>query len=75
MPDTRPHSAVGGVLAQIANAIERLAVETTPDTLLNATARELTERLGAELVIVSRRDGDALQEVTWHGATIGAKFA
>jgi putative nucleotidyltransferase with HDIG domain len=57
------HSAVGGVLAQIAGAVERLSSESTPAALLQATARELQDRLGAHLTVISRRDGERLREV------------
>jgi putative nucleotidyltransferase with HDIG domain len=63
MLDFAPHSAVGGVLAQIAGAVERLSSETTPTALLQATARELQERLDARMTVISRRDGERLREV------------
>jgi len=63
MLDFAPHSAVGGVLAQIAGAVERLSSETTPAALLQATARELQERLDARMTVISRRDGERLREV------------
>ena len=63
MLDSSPHTAVGGVLAQIAGAVERLSLESTPASLLQATARELQERLGARTTIISRRDGERLREV------------
>jgi putative nucleotidyltransferase with HDIG domain len=63
MLDSSPHTAVGGVLAQIAGAVERLSLESTPASLLQATARELQERLDARTTIISRRDGERLREV------------
>jgi putative nucleotidyltransferase with HDIG domain len=63
MLDSSPHTAVGGVLAQIAGAVERLSRESTPASLLQATARELQERLDARTTIISRRDGERLREV------------
>jgi putative nucleotidyltransferase with HDIG domain len=63
MLDSSPHTAVGGVLAQIAGAVERLSRESTPSSLLQATARELQERLDARTTIISRRDGERLREV------------
>jgi len=60
MLDSSPHTAVGGVLAQIAGAVERLSLESTPASLLQATARELQERLGARTTIISRRERPAL---------------
>ena len=63
MLDSSPHTAVGGVLAQIAGAVERLSLESTPASLLQAAARELQERLDVRLAIISRRDGERLREV------------
>ncbi|HET9545980.1 MAG TPA: HD-GYP domain-containing protein [Gaiellaceae bacterium] len=63
MPDHPSHTAVGGVLSQVASALERLSVETTPVALLTAAARELRERLGTRAVVVSRREGERLREV------------
>jgi len=63
MTDFTSHTVVGGVLSQIASALERLSVETAPGALLTAAARELRERLGAQAVVLSRREGDRLREV------------
>lgn len=48
----------------IEQAVERLGRESTISTLLHATARELTELLGAQRCTVSRAVGDLLVEVT-----------
>ncbi len=63
MPDHPSQTAVGGVLSQVASALERLSVETSPVALLTAAARELRERLDARAVVVSRREGERLREV------------
>jgi putative nucleotidyltransferase with HDIG domain len=74
MLDFAPHSAVGGVLAQIAGAVERLSSETTPAALLQATAREIQERLGARLTVVSRRDGERLHEIaSWTASGLSTR--
>jgi hypothetical protein len=63
MTDFPSHTVVGGVLSQIASALERLSVETTPPALLAASARELQERLGVQAAVISRREGERLREV------------
>lgn len=48
----------------IEQAVERLTHESTISTLLHATARELSELLGAQRCTVSRAVGDLLVEVS-----------
>ena len=63
MMDFPAHTVVGGVLSQIASALERLSVETTPPALLTAAARELQEQLDTQAVVISRCEGERLREV------------
>jgi putative nucleotidyltransferase with HDIG domain len=64
MTESHVNSAVGGTLARIASALERLTVEPTADALLGATAREATQLLDGVSAVVSRRDGETVREVT-----------
>ena len=63
MTDSQTHAAVGGTLAQIASALERLTLEPTADALLAATAREAAQLLGGHSAVVSRKDGETIREV------------
>ncbi len=64
MTESHVNSAVGGTLARIASALERLTVEPTADALLGATAREAAQLLDGVSAVVSRREGETVREVT-----------
>ena len=63
MTQSQTNAAVGGTLAQIASALERLTQEPTAEALLEATAREAAQLLGSHSAVVSRRDGETVREV------------